>query len=395
MHVTALTLKQFRCFDTHTITFDKPFVIIAGPNGSGKTSLLEALYYACYLRSFRTRSTRELIRFDEEAFSLKLRLEKKNNSGLGQPGVSSQEHDITVGYSHEKRIIKLDAVPLTSYKELLGVYRIIALTGDDTALIKGTPDCRRQFLDQAIMLDDTDYPALVRKYTGILAQRNALLNQFTVSRESYNLWTEQLLHTSHIIRERRRDMVKKLETCVNGFLNDYFDAPFRVGLAYKSKDSAFRLRSTSYDGQAALQTTADMSAKTQSVYSNYAADLGDLFNRERAAHYTLIGAHLDDCAITLAGRTSRQYASKGQQKLLALLLKIAQPGAHRQSPTLPACIFVLDDVVSDLDENRIERLFALLASYKSQIIMTSPLDHPVSNKIAATHDCQLIRMEQL
>lgn len=368
MRITGLTLKQFRCFESHVVLFDKPFVIIGGPNGSGKTSILEALYYACYLRSFRTRTTRELIHFDQSAFSLKLHLKSMHDSN---PAIRAnvEEHEITVGYSSEKRIIKLNNISLTSYKELLSVYRIIALTGDDTSIIKGTPDCRRQFLDQAIMLEDTHYLVLLRKYAGIVAQRNALLNRYSLSEESYDLWTEQLLAASQAIRERRRETVAILEARVNGFLKDYFDAPFAIGLEYKPKDMPRSGNS-----------------------------LDEMMIRERAARYTLFGAHLDDCAIMLRGKTSRQYASKGQQKLIALLLKIAQPGAlkpsvpasHASAP--PACIFVVDDMVSDLDENKIERLCILLNSYQSQIIMTSPLDHPVSEKIRTTYDCQSIRL---
>ena len=349
MYVTSLTVKQFRCFASRTVTFDNPFVIIGGSNGSGKTSILEALYYACYLRSFRTHTTRELIRFDECAFSLRIGLK-----------ANGQEHEISTGYAHDKRVIKLDAVSLTSYKELLSIYRVIALTGEDTALVRGTPEYRRRFLDQAIILQDTAYLALLKKYGGITAQRNALLNLRTVSRESYELWTEQLTAASRSIREQRRELVAALESRVNGFLVDYFDAPFTVKLIYKPKEST-RL------------------------------DLNDLLDRERAAGYTLIGAHLDDCCIMISGRTSRQYASQGQQKLIALLLKIAQPAAQHRSPS---CIFVLDDVIADLDNDKIRRLCTLLVSFNAQIILTSPLDHPLLREIGADYGGRLIRIDR-
>lgn len=368
MHVTSLTVKQFRCFESRTVAFEKPFVIIGGPNGSGKTSILEALYYACYLRSFRTHTTRELIRFDESAFSLKVHLKSYGGSGATQD--CAQEHAIAAGYSHDKRIIKLNNEPLTSYKELLGTYRVIALTGEDTALVKGTPDYRRRFFDQALMLQDATYLTLLKKYAGILAQRNALINQPIIGRESYRLWTEQLDAASQMIRQKRCALVAELETRVNEFLKTYFDAPFTIGLTYKPKERLF----------------AELSTGERTF-----PDLSELLNRERTARYTLIGAHLDDCAVTFAGRASRHYASQGQQKLIALLLKIAQPAARQ---TTPACIFLLDDIMADLDDDKIGRLCALLASCNTQILFTSPLDHPLLNTIGAAHNCQLLRTDR-
>ena len=351
MRVTAVTIKQFRCFESRSILFNKPFCLISGPNGSGKTSLLEALYYACYLRSFRTRTTRELIGFDESAFSLKLQVEE--TGGL-------EKHAIVVGYSQEKRLIKVNEKPLTSYKELLNVYRVIALTGDDTALIKGAPENRRHFLDQAIMLDSPEYLSFLKKYAGILLQRNALLSKPGMSRESYTLWTDQLTQASQIIRERRLEMIPALEAKVNELLKTYFDMPFAVRLVYKPKD--------------ALD-----------------AEANNFMYKEQAARYTLFGAHLDDYAIMLADKTSKQYASKGQQKLIALLLKVAQPAAIR---TERPCIFVLDDLLSDFDNDKIRRVCALLASYKTQIIMTSPLEHPLLDEIESTYDCQRMAIDR-
>ncbi|HSW73657.1 MAG TPA: AAA family ATPase, partial [Candidatus Limnocylindria bacterium] len=135
MQLTQLYLKNFRCFADKTITFESPLVLIEGNNGSGKTSLLEALHYLCYLRSFRTHSPRDLLFFGHETFFIKALCE--------QSGTVAQNHEIQVGFSHKKRLVKIDQRAVSSYKELMDYYRIVTLTEDDVVLIQGGPDVRR------------------------------------------------------------------------------------------------------------------------------------------------------------------------------------------------------------------------------------------------------------
>lgn len=350
MRIYSIALKQFRCFASTEVVFNKSVVVIKGSNGAGKTSLLEALYYACYLRSFRTRTTREMIQHGNEAFSVKINFM-----------IDTENTSMSVGYSPARRLIKLNNTAITSYKDLLSSYRIIALTEDDLLLIKGMPDVRRHFLDQAITLVKPEYPALLKKHAAILEQRNALLQHTPISKDSYELWTTQLVETTQAIRDYRMAMVMELEASVNTLVETIFDNAFNVSLTYKPK------------------------ARYETV------PLNQLMSQEQFAGHSLIGAHLDDCAIAFQSKSSKQYASKGQQKLIALLLKIAQPATR--SPE--SCTFILDDVLSDLDNDRVRKLIRLLASYKTQVIMTSPLTHPFLDEVCSTYDYESINFDTL
>ncbi len=352
MHILSAALKNFRCFTSLEVPFNKNLVLIEGPNGSGKTSLLESLHYACYLRSFKTRTTRDLVNFGASAFSIKLQID--NNNGL--------PISITAGYSPEqgkqsKRLIKINDAPLKSYKELITLYRVIAMTDEDMLLIKGAPEVRRAFLDQAIMLIDPDYPVLLRKYLSILEQRNALLVASRLDYDSYQLWTEQLLAITQAVRLKRQEVLIALEQRLNNLIALFFDREqLKVQLTYKPKEI--------------LQH-----------------DMNTL-RMEQAARRTLFGAHLDDYVTLLSQKSSRVYASRGQQKLLAMLLKVAQPATqHPQS-----CVFLLDDVVSDLDHERLDRFFKLLTSYQTQILITSPIPHAPLQEICTRYDYERIAL---
>jgi DNA replication and repair protein RecF len=365
MFISSLTIKQFRCFKSKSLDFTKSLVLIEGPNGSGKTSLLEALHYSCYLRSFKTRTTRELMQFGSNAFSIKIQVTPPNSATT----------DLHVGYSPEKRSVKINDAPIESYKDLIASYRVISITDDDLFLIKGSPELRRSFLDQAITLTDSSYPSLLRKYSAILEQRNALLQAPYVHRESYDLWTNQLCEVANLIREKRHAVIAELNEKINELLVTYFT----------NQDSTPTPASSA--GARAGGARADGTLHCTLVYKPREMPTHSDFQRqEQAARHTLFGAHLDDCSILISDKSSKHYASRGQQKLITLLLKLAQPATKNPD----SCVFLLDDVVSDLDADRLSRLFKLLTSYKTQIIITSPIAHPLLHALCTPYDYERI-----
>src|SRR3989338_8497805 len=121
-YIQQVQIKNFRCFESSVFDFASSVVIIEGHNGSGKTSLLEALHYGCYLRSFRTHISRDLVAFGQDTFFL---------------GITYDSHVISVGLQGVKKQVKIDARAITSYKELRDFYRSITITEDDLELVRG------------------------------------------------------------------------------------------------------------------------------------------------------------------------------------------------------------------------------------------------------------------
>lgn len=340
MQLKSITIKNFRCFADLTLNFDNKFVLISGNNGTGKTSLLEAIHYLCYLRSFRTHSPRELVRFEQDHFFIKASC--VNNS---------EENQIQVGFTGKNRLVKINTKAISSYKELLDHYRVITLTEDDLNLIKDGPEIRRSFIDQQLVLYEPSFMEIIRKFRLVLNNRNSLLKSGRASsqRDSHNLWTEQLWNLSCIIQHKRMSILAELEDKVNKFASDYFGKEITIGLRYRPKKM-------------------DRPYKT---FEEFDKHFTPFYQEEIRYGRSLFGAHLDDFVINFKDKKSRLFASRGQQKLIVSLLKIAQVTflASRRGPSL----FLLDDFMTDLDENRAQLFLPILDNLEGQVFFTSPL----------------------
>lgn len=177
LQLASIYLKDFRCFDQTTIDLDCPIILICGANGTGKTSLLEALYYGCYLRSFRTHTSKDLIALGKESFFVKFLI----RGGIKENGI---DHTIQIGFANNKRLVKVDNKTTVSYKELLSYYRVVSLTEDDLKLVQDGPEERRSFMDQALLLDDAAFLMTLREYRTVLENRNALFQKIASIRKA-------------------------------------------------------------------------------------------------------------------------------------------------------------------------------------------------------------------
>ncbi len=334
MFIKQLHLQNFRCFQNYGVSFQEaPVVLIEGPNGSGKSSILEALHYLCYLRSFRTPTPKDLLQHNAAHFFIKVELSNADNSDTDL--TSAEQTQLQVGFAGKRRIVKVDQRPVDSYQDLMNVYRVITFTEDDLFIVKGGPEVRRAFIDQAIVLIDPPFVQELRKFKSILEQRNALLARPSVPAESYNLWTEQLSQQSAIVTNRRRELLAELQEGVNELLLQG-GWTLQIELRYEQKAQ-----------------TADM-------------------EQEIRWQRSLFGAHLDDIALDFRERKSKAYASRGQQKLITTVLKLALSKVLHKHHQSVQPIFLMDDFLTDFDHYTVERLLPLLVSHNRQLIITCP-----------------------
>lgn len=354
MFITEVTLKHFRKFEALQLDLRGSLVLVTGANGSGKSSLLEALYFSSALRSFRTHVPKELIAFDAQAAVVRV--------GIGSNEIVT-EHEVQVGISPARRLVKIDNKPLTSYKEMTDYHRVIAVTEDALELIRGAPEVRRLFVDQAVLLKSPAFLSTLRTYRHIVDQRNKLLQQGTLTQgDSYAVWTEQLLEHSAIIQEARHALLRELAAKTNVLIQEWFPSLGAVSLSYAPKRSV-----------------------TTPTFAGLLAQFPSLPELEKLYKRTLFGAHLDDIFIEFLGSSSRSFASRGQQKLLVLLIRAAQVLLLKEQGSIP--IVLLDDFVGDLDQQRAMQLLHLLRSLKVQLIVTLPtIESAVENSIAAVAD---------
>lgn len=352
MIIRSVYLQNLRCFASQHFDLQSTFVVIQGNNGTGKTAILESLHYACYLRSFRTRAVRDLIQ------------EGKEHCFVGvdfyQPRFALEEK-ITVGVGRDtKKIIRLNEEPVQGFKELLDHYRVVTLTADDLHLISGEPEERRAFMNTAVLLQNPDHTNLFKEYNRLLALRNAyLLHGKSAPSEEFKIWTQLFWEHSRAIQALRKEYLFQVEIALQQLLTEQFSgAVGQVKLKYLNKE------------------LSDENTDFERFWHYY---INNLFVRERDWQRTLFGAHLDDISIMLDGRKARLFASRGQQKLLAYLIKIVQVQESIKAGN-PA-VFLVDDFLTDFDKDRAGRCLEIIQQLATQVVLTIPIEYSTIFKV--------------
>jgi len=356
MRLEKIELKNFRCFTKASFNLATDVVIIYGNNGSGKTSIIEAIHYLCYLTSFRSRLPSDIAEFESDNFFIK--------GTVLQP--DTEIHEIQVGFSKKKKVAKIGSKPISSYKELFPYYQVVTVTIDDLSLIQGSPVVRRNFIDQAIVLATPDFVEISKKYRKILHQRNALfLQQF--SYESYVIWTKQLWEQSKIIQKMRCKALKELNEKVSKLLVDFFDKNHTLEIVYNYKH-----------------------IQPDESFDDFLERKKGLVTYESIIKRSDFGCHLDDFTLHFSDKKLKTFGSRGQQKLFVLLIKIAQILDLQEHENYP--IFALDDFVTDFDKKRLQSILNLLLTLKCQLIITSPIREKLLEKLLSKGNLSTIEL---
>jgi len=336
--VQRIICKNFRCFSHLDLDLDAPLILCEEVNGSGKTSLLEALYYAAHLHSFRTHIPTEIASFGSEGFSIKVTLCEND----GQNRIPRELH---VGFVQGKRLVRIDQQKISAYREITQCYRATSITEDDLIIITGPPEERRHFLDNALALYDYEHRALMHMLKQTVMQRNALITQEKFDIDLYLIWSRKLVEISQKIQDARIALIEHFEHHIRSVIEEYFPQ-YVAALSYQYKQLL------------------------PANHFNTIHTCKSLFESELRMGRSLFGAHLDDFVVTLNDKKSRKFSSRGQQKLMVVLLKLA----HMQQLTKQhgGVLILLDDFVTDLDEVTSRYLVDKLVQSGNQLIFTVP-----------------------
>ena len=367
MFINSIKLKNFRCFKNNKFNFDSRLVLIEGDNASGKTSLLESLYFPCYLRSFRTRLSKEVVEFEQDHFFLEV--DFKDNFDLGSL--------IQVGYSDKDgKLVKLNQKQVQSYRDIISCYKVISITEDDLLLVGKGPEGRRGFLNQSLFLLDPGFVCEFRKYKQILDQRNAFLIKNVHKSVSHRIeeelltWTKQLWEQSLKIQKARIDFLSKIEDISNDFLKNHFSTvnTFFLSFIYLPRNIV-------------INQNFDL------FWEKYKKNI---LEKELRWGRSLFGAHLDDFSITFKNQKARLFASRGQQKLILFLLKISQLQMLKNSGN--SGVLLLDDFLTDFDSTRVTEFLTFFQELDYQIFITCPLKSFLFSKVSKKNDFQITNL---
>lgn len=342
-----LRLRQFRNFAELDVVFPSEGAAVIGPNGSGKTNLVEALYYLEIFRSFRGSADGQLVRFGEEAFHVRGRFE--------DPSTGS-ELEVTAAYETRRGLKKVtvNGAEPDRLGDALGRIGVVVFSPTDVAIIAGAPGERRRFLDIVLSLNAPGYLEAIQRYRHTLKQRNVLLKD-RVGAAQLEPWTVALVEMgANVMHARAR----------------WVDA----------HGPGFSARYAGIGGEAAARmeyrpSVPDAAGADTDMADALRAELDRVADREWDRGTTLRGPHRDDLGFIREddadGRDLRDFGSGGQQRTAAVSLRLVEAATIREARGR-APIVLLDDIFAELDPGRSERLLEQLEEEPGQAILTAP-----------------------
>lgn len=343
MQITRLWLQDFRSYESLELPLDTGLTAIVGANGIGKTNLLEALGLLATLKSFRGAPTESLIRRGSEAAVIRAEGVRDDRDVL-----------IELEVGRRRTRAQVNRQRLQRSRDLLGALRITVFAPDDLALIKEGPSVRRGYLDDVLVALDPKADAVLRDLERILKQRNALLRQShgrldEAGLMTLDVWDAKLATTGTDVTNRRESLVAKLTPLVERSYEVLAGTPVPLGATY--------VRSWEAD--------------------SLSLALEDVRSVDIRRGVTSVGPHRDELLLRLDGLASRTEASQGEQRTLALALRLAGHLLVTEVLGEPP-LLLLDDVLSELDGDRSAALLENLPS--GQTVITSATDLPPQTK---------------
>jgi len=334
MYIDTISFENFRCIESGEISFSSGVNLLSGGNAQGKTSVIEGIYMFAHGRSFRSAKDREIIRFgcDMAHSCLKFTDRRRKN-----------EMEIALTSTGRRAFVK-NGVSMRRLSEFVGCFRAVLFCPAHLSIVREGPAVRRTFVDMALTQLSPSFIRALQKYSDLLHQRNKLIKLWYDDRNAYestiDIWSHELAVSANEVALMRYNYCEKLNKEVSFLISDMTGGKEKVCLKYTEPDSI-----EGYENKLTINRDREIKAGT-----------------------TLYGAHRDDISITLNGNDARSYGSQGQQRSIALAMKLAE-GEISKNETGEYPVFLFDDILSELDNSR--RSFVLAGLEGRQVIITS------------------------
>ena len=331
MRLTQLQIKNFRNLEDTQLTPVQGVNLIIGDNASGKTSLLEAIYYLSHVRSFRTQHISDLILRQSPYLQLIATIENADQQTI----------PFGIRRSRNKSEIRVNKQPVKRVSDIAVQFPVLAIHPDSYKLITGSPSQRRQFIDWGVFHVEHGFFQAWQRFKKALLQRNAALK----SRQKFDvcqLWNNEITNTANNIDQLRSQYFFKLSSYFDQLTQQFFPDDI-VTIEYKR-------------GWPADKEISEL--------------LADNLQKERMKGYTHYGPHRADITIKVNGQSAQTCISRGQQKTLVALMRLAQ-AMHFTEASGKSCVLLYDDLAAELDANHRKKILSVLSSMNIQLFLTA------------------------
>jgi DNA replication and repair protein RecF len=377
VHLTRLALTDFRSYPDLSIELGPGVTTFSGPNGEGKTNLVEAIGYLATLGSHRAATDAPLVRVGAERAVLRAAV-------TGAHGSALVEVEINPGRANR---VRLNRAQLPKPRDVLGTLRMVLFAPEDIALVKGDPGDRRRFLDDLLVATAPRYAGVRADYERVLRQRTALLKSagakghlHGAARESMmatlDAWDGQLARAGAPLLAGRTRLVAKLRPQVTEAYDAVAGPGPQVAMSYRATVSGDGGGDV-IPGESAGPGDGGRDDPVPGLEAAMLKSLAGVRASELDRGVCLVGPHRDELELSIGGLPARGYASHGESWSLALALRLASFALLRQAHEDP--VLILDDVFAELDAERRKRLADLVAGAEQVLITAAvPADVPAA-----------------
>ena len=327
MILKSITLTNYKSFSAKTVDFDPKINCFIGPNGIGKSNVLDAIYHLSFGKSYFNPISSQNIKHGEDFFAIK-----------GSYRNESKEEVVIINFKkNDKKVIKRNNKKYEKFSDHIGFIPLVIISPSDRNLIAEGSDIRRKFIDSVISQSDKKYLENLINYNKILTQRNSLL-KLIFKNKNFDKQTIQVYDSQLESIGEKIHMKRKM------FLNDFIPV-------FKDK----------YKSISNNNEDVDIRYKTDLEFDKLSVLLQENIEKDMFLQYTSKGVHKDDLVFNINDYSVKKFGSQGQQKSLLIALKLAQfdflKSQNKNNP-----ILLLDDIFDKLDKNRVKQIINLVSA---------------------------------
>ena len=353
--IREIYFSNFRNLIDKKVKISKGFNLIYGENAQGKTSFMEAIYFAATGKSFRTKKNYEMIKYDEQDSKIFIKLNNLNTYSINL-------------FKNERHFFKNSEK--IRYMEYIGDIPAISFIPEDVELVMGHPSIRRSFFDYEISQINKEYLKCIYTYSKVLKVRNKALKEKEIQNDIYEIYNEQYIELCFKIMKLRKEYIDKLNTLLDKKYKDLFNEEHSLKLKYENFLKS-ELKETEVELKEKIRKFIKSKEKQDLIlgFSNY-------------------GVHKDEYIFELNGKNARYYSSQGEKKSIVFILKVSEIELMDELFGIKP-IFLMDDITSFFDNYRKNQIINYFIEKEIQCFLTATEDLNIVGKIFVVEEGEI------